>query len=161
MASINGVQIKGVKTFVGMEGPATQGTVWLNGKKLGFWSQDGDGGCDRFQFNESLLEKAVKSYKKAHKSPDFFNASCLLWELLQLMELEKAYKKRAKKNYPGLLVATDGVQTAVMGVNSADRKLIESSTLYKKFVDDCEKEFGKECTITIYTSIADFDVVTE
>lgn len=40
MASINGLTIKGLKQFVGHEGETLfQGNLYLNGDKIGFWSQ--------------------------------------------------------------------------------------------------------------------------
>ena len=57
MASLNGVSLKNLKTYAGHEGePCMQGSVYYNGKKLGFWSQDGHGGPDRFDFNENELK---------------------------------------------------------------------------------------------------------
>lgn len=41
MAKIYGIELKNIKNFVGHEGLAFQANVYLNGKKVGFYSQDG------------------------------------------------------------------------------------------------------------------------
>ena len=50
MANINGIEIKAIKTFLGTEGYARQGNVYLDKKKIGFFSEDGNGGCDWIGF---------------------------------------------------------------------------------------------------------------
>ena len=66
MASINGITVKAIKEFRGHDGePLAQGNLYLNNKKIGFWSQDSWGGPDHFQlepqYNERLLNDAVLS----------------------------------------------------------------------------------------------------
>ena len=68
MASINGVEVKALKGFEGHEGYCFQGNIYKDGKKLGFWSQDSWGGCDRFDFDESILDEACKDF--ANGFPD-------------------------------------------------------------------------------------------
>lgn len=46
MASINGLTVKNTTTWLGREGYATQGDLYLGDEKIGFWSQDGNGGED-------------------------------------------------------------------------------------------------------------------
>lgn len=66
MASINNVTIKSLKNFLGMEGEAWQGNVYIDGKKTGFWSQDAFGAiCDTFDFDiRALAQKASEWYAK-------------------------------------------------------------------------------------------------
>ena len=40
MASINGLSIKKLKYFQGMDGKMAQGDLYLGNKKIAFWSQD-------------------------------------------------------------------------------------------------------------------------
>ena len=63
MASLNGVTIRNLKGFNGHEGePLFQGSVYLNGQKLGFWSQDAHGGSDNYDFNtKALVEQNIKA----------------------------------------------------------------------------------------------------
>ena len=57
MASINGVQIKSLKSFIEHEGmTAYQGNVYIDGKKAGFWSEDYMCGADHFHFRTDELD---------------------------------------------------------------------------------------------------------
>ena len=66
MANIRGISIKAVKHFIGTEGPAYQGNVYIGSKKVAFWSQDGNGGPDWFDmmngFSKKKLVEAMKPY---------------------------------------------------------------------------------------------------
>ena len=100
MASINGVEIKNIKTFKGHEGePLTQGTVYKDGKKLGFWSEDSWGGPDNFDFNPGeLLEPMLRM--KSSLSEDIkrlYDVSFFIQDCVTLKETEKTFKK-IKKN---------------------------------------------------------------
>lgn len=66
MANIRGISIKTVKHFIGTEGPAYQGNIYIGSKKVAFWSQDGNGGPDWFDmmngFSKKKLVEAMKPY---------------------------------------------------------------------------------------------------
>lgn len=66
MANIRGISIKAVKHFIGTEGPAYQGNIYIGSKKVAFWSQDGNGGPDWFDmmngFSKKKLVEAMKPY---------------------------------------------------------------------------------------------------
>lgn len=114
MAEIYGVKITNLKTFMGMEGCAAQGNVRAGNKLLGFWSQDGNGGCDRYDFDVTLLRDAAEKHFAAqpedwehrHLYIDKNGAmkeeyvDVLMYELSNLTESEKEWKKMAKKGYP-------------------------------------------------------------
>ena len=70
VASINGVSLKKLSYFVGHEGGCFQGDVYLDGKKLGFWSQDSWGGPDNFEFEQSPIIERAKEYYAAHPKVD-------------------------------------------------------------------------------------------
>ena len=57
MASINGISLKAIKSFEGMEGTAWQGNVYVGTKKVAFWSQDGNGGTDWFDMMNDFSKK--------------------------------------------------------------------------------------------------------
>lgn len=97
MASINGVKITGMKSFKGHEGePLFQGNVCLNGKKLGFWTQDSWGGTATYHFNESCLNDVVAEYKSGcdGKYVEFIDADILLDDVAHLASMEKEFKRR-------------------------------------------------------------------
>ena len=114
MAKLNGVEIKNLKSFVGHEGVCYQGDVWLNGKKLGFWSQDSWGAiCDNFSFDETLLDKACKDFQDGFPDSYEYKEFCadketFLHNLVTLKEIEKDCKKDFKKGYKATIYLTDG-----------------------------------------------------
>jgi hypothetical protein len=161
MASINGVKITGLKKYVGHEGEAFQGNVSLNGKKLGFWSQDGWGGPDIFEFDESVLDDAVNAYKKALDKEDWFNAEGLLGDLLALVDDERYYKKGVKSGYPTFVRFSNGIQVSGYYTKSTDVDKIKASNSYAAYLAKVEKNFVKGLPLdtAIYVSPSDFDVV--
>ena len=66
MANIRGISIKTVKHFIGTEGPAYQGNIYIGSKKVAFWSQDGNGGPDWFDmmngFSKKKLVEVMRPY---------------------------------------------------------------------------------------------------
>ena len=114
MASIFGFELKGVKTVRGLDFDAAQGSIYYNGKKVGFYREDGNGGPTDISFYEAgdkqdevknALKAAVKDYfaKLPQKGPYAMdeNEEAFFIELLNLMDIENSYKKYQKK-YPTL-----------------------------------------------------------
>lgn len=120
MASLNGVTIKSLNKFVGTEGEAYQGNVYYNGRKLGFWSQDGNGGSDHFDFPINQLKKPLEQYKnylkesglsKNHPSGsedlidmDEFMIEVFMTEVLSIVGIEKQFKINKRNGYPFTLM---------------------------------------------------------
>lgn len=123
MASINGVSIKNLKSFMGHEGPCLQGNIYIDGKKVGFWSQDSWGGPDTFDFNTSVLESRISEYLKSNKVIDEYalldrtiaeidwnnlpmlselSTESFITRLIDLIEDEKHFKSSSKKGYVGV-----------------------------------------------------------
>lgn len=157
MANINGLTLKALKVFRGHEGePLAQGNVYFNGKKLGFWSQDAWGGPDRFDFDESLLDNLVEQYKKSDKVEpkykDIFNLSCLLYDLLCLIDDEKDYKKCVKAGFPILLI------TDLFG-NCKEWFILNEAVLGKK-VEEVKKSYkqNENLKIKVYKKLSDFEI---
>lgn len=125
-ASINGVSIKNLEYFEGHEGGCYQGNVYLDGKLLGFWSQDSWGGPDNFDFNMFPVTERAKEYYRKNPKPDslkFFREktkpedldfdnlpvrdvdtmieveSLLLEEIAEMANELKYYKKWSKDGY--------------------------------------------------------------
>ena len=108
MASINGISVKGITKFKGHEGePLAQGNLYVNNKKIGFWSQDSHGGPDCYvldpKYDERLLNQAVISRnqdKAMHGTSRGgetytidYDMDLLLSDLLCLREDEKEFVK--------------------------------------------------------------------
>ena len=113
MAKINGVEVKNLKEFTGHEGVCCQGNVYKDGKKLGFWSQDGWGGPDMFDFDESLLLDAGRDYQAGfpddYKYREFAaDADCFLYAVVKLKYIESDCKKAFRKGWKAVFYMNDG-----------------------------------------------------
>ena len=71
VASIFGFAIKGLKTFRGRDGVGSQGNIYYNGKKVGWYNDSADGGASDIEFEgtkeqrvemQGLLKEATRKY---------------------------------------------------------------------------------------------------
>lgn len=77
MASIKGLQIKNMVGFKGHEGePLTQGDLYIDGKKVGYYSDDYCGGYSKIAFDDpttrKLVEEKCKAYFEEHPEKALF-----------------------------------------------------------------------------------------
>ena len=178
MASINGLSVKGMKTFLGHEGePLYQGNLYLNNKKIGFWSQDAHGAIqDNFimedGYNEYLLRDIVKKVNadKAHMAgpPDKrflmeYSLDFLMADYVSLHEDEKMYKSAVKKGYGGIVIASDGYHVVAWSMSQAFMQKNDEDLLkaLDGDIQKARKSFMKENkytkhTVKIYRSPKDF-----
>lgn len=102
MANIRGISIKAVKHFIGTEGPAYQGNIYIGSKKVAFWSQDGNGGPDWFDmmngFSKKKLVEAMKPYVDQKSIELKIIEESFMYNLLWLNQAEKEFKKSKKKD---------------------------------------------------------------
>ena len=117
MSKIKGIELKNITNFRGHEGEdLIQGNVYYNGKKVGFYSQDAWGGCDRLNIDYNLpteLKEEINNITDNYVGNELFKDidtlygltytnhkpigyEYLFMDLLQLMEHEKLYKKYSK-----------------------------------------------------------------
>lgn len=168
MAKINGVEMKAIKTFADHEGAQiAQANIYLNGKKLGLWSQDSWGGPDNyFGFEDVIIQKA-KLFKEGCPSDakyyDFLdNPDIFMSHLLELVEDEKRYKKYLKQGYTTVLIISDGYHCSMI----AFREKMTLSEIESKYSDTVKKMRGKmfknvKPEEKVYTSLDDFSVVVD
>ena len=180
MASINGITVKAMKEFVGHEGYCKQGNIYIDNKKQGFWSQDSWGGPDNFEFDTTLLLERIKEYYE--KNPpidtlklykmnieeiDFKNLpvrtfedvlepeSIFLYELTDLIEIEKHFKKAIKQGYSMIGHLKFYHVKAPIPANVSD--LVYASN--EKQINEHFKEFTDKylyAYVTVYKSLDDF-----
>lgn len=113
MAKIHGIEVKNVRCYEGAEGFAYQGEMYLNGKKIGRWSQDGWGGEDNFDFEDSEISyrKFNDLIRKTCPSFEFMGSKVerdlpiLMEDLVNLNRIEKDQRKYAKKGTPFMVLA--------------------------------------------------------
>lgn len=161
MAKLCGVQIKNVKTFRGMEYPVNyQGMVYLNGQKLGYWSQDGNGAViDNFEFNSKPIDDIAEEYGKAHgKDMEYWDATSFMAELVNFHCLEKTYKSLSKKGFPTVLFLTDEdeyYQNAYGWLDIKKNDVIQASSLY---IEDFKKQTKrKNIKGLVIENVSEFD----
>ncbi len=155
MASIKGIELKSVKTFRSTEYPTNyQGKVYFNGKNQGFWSQDGWGGPDQYDFDTSELDKVAKDYY----GPDsIYGLECLLGELLTLRDYETTYKKAVKEGYASVVIMTDGYFESYVKVPKDKNKeviLQKCESFIKKFEQKSKSK--DKIKVSVFTDLSDF-----
>lgn len=145
MASINGLSIKNVRSFIGQEGRVYQGDLYLGKKKIAFWSQDAYGGIKDHltmepEYSEAKLRKAIivaNSDKAIVLHPNGSDNSFtidydieeLMDDLLPILYSEKEWKKGIKGGYSGLLQITDGYHIAGYHLPDAWKEFAKSRLL--------------------------------
>lgn len=116
MASINGISLKAMKSFEGMEGTAWQGNVYVGTKKVAFWSQDGNGGPDWFDmmngFSKKKLVEVMRPYVTQEDAELGIIDESFMYKLVWLVQTEKEFKKALKKGYKAMMEVTDGFHVA-------------------------------------------------
>lgn len=155
MASILGIELKNIKTFRGVEYPTCyQGNVYLNGKKLGFWSQDSWGGPDSYEFKTTELDNLAKAY---YGKDSYYDLDCLMGEILTLKDYEKLYKKIVKEGYASLVVITDGYfETTIKMPRDTNKELILEKCA--PYVEKFKKNTNNVDNVKtlVFTNITDF-----
>ena len=156
MASINGVSIKGLKTFRGHEGEiCSQGNVYLDGKKLGFWSENSWSGAGDYEFDEKLLKERCDMMAEGMKDgrvpiKEIMCADILLYHLTILMDYEKDFKKAVKR----------GTKAVVFTTN---KHLI---SMYEFAYDDTDENLIKACSelypyTSVFRTLDDFNITID
>lgn len=141
MAQINGIQLKNVKQFGGMEGNGFNATVYLNDKKIGTVADDGVGAGIEFD----VKPEAEKEFKKAIGKADKETFVC---KIMDLIVIEKEFKKAAKKYSNAVIVAIYNA-----GSYLGKYYLVAPG----KINEVIAKEKGNECKI--FRKIEDFNLV--
>ena len=168
MAKINGVEVKAVKTFKDHEGCSiSQGNVYVDGKKVGSWSQDAWGGQDSFDGCEELIKERAEMLKegcdKGSKYYDFQNEPDIFMNnLMKLMEDEKQYKKAKKNGYKTILLVSDGFH--INGLMIRDKMAPkEVKSRYSNTIKEYKSKMFKNVYIDVrsYSSDSDFNLTID
>ena len=160
MANIRGISIKAVKHFIGTEGPAYQGNIYIGSKKVAFWSQDGNGGPDWFDmmngFSKRKLVEAMKPYVDQKSIELKVIDESFMYNLLWLTQTEKEFKKALKKGYKAMMKVTDGFR--VLNSYYPDVPNCTAEALFMRINDDIKDNFFKneEISYHLYKDISDF-----
>ena len=116
MASIFGFEIKGLKTFRGRDGEGSQGNIYYNGKKVGWYNNqanggvtdiDFDGGKEQYSKMMGLLKEAMRKYYERYPLTEPYadlepNEDIFIDDLVCFTQDEKEFKKYQKDGYIGM-----------------------------------------------------------
>ncbi len=113
MVTINGIQLKNVKEFGGMEGNGFNATVYMDGKKIGTVEDQGFGSGMDFNINQNYQNefdkraeyKGANEYNFDEQTLKSIGKETMVSKILDLVVIEKAYKKAAKKYSNAVIVA--------------------------------------------------------
>lgn len=172
MASINGLTVKNTTTWLGREGHTAQGDLYLGDEKIGFWSQDGNGGEDRYELEEKYSDiKLYKAVKQLYRDKVLtfnrisinYDIDLLMSDLLELQEMEKEYRKNFYYNDNTMAVILNPYFRKTIKLpptnRNVDDELIKLSI--KKEIDEFRKEHGSDnIEVKIFRSYKDFDIGT-
>lgn len=166
MASVNGVSLKAVKGFRGHDGePLHQGSVYIDGKKAGFFSNDSWGGSNVYHFDESELRARAAAYQggfpKDWKSYAFkSDPDILIEDLLNLMQDERFYKKNAKEGRDALIVVEDGFEARMLSVRTDG--VADLAGEYAEEIKEMKRGMRSESLLVrTYASLEDFDLLAD
>lgn len=120
MASINGLSLRNIKQWEGREGPACQGSLYLGDTKICFWSQDGNGGMDTYDFERMFSEEKFNEiindiYQDKKYSYNFggeehqmnYDTDLLMIDIVELEEKEQEFKKYCTRGYKGIAIISN------------------------------------------------------
>lgn len=169
MASINGVELRNVKTIEGMEYTGFSGTLYLNGKKIGSVRDSGDGGdaCIGVapDARESFMRAfyAFKGYLRktaGDKYAQNYSLDTFVLVVVELAEAEKILRKSRNKKF--LVMAFNlayGEYTYSLQADEKKAALMLTSVVneYKKGSNTAQ---DKEAYVAkVFATKADFDLV--
>ncbi len=155
MASIKGWQAKNIKHFRGRDWGGVECDLYLDGKKVGFYYDDGNGGEADIDFVSKELEEKVKADAKTYYAEHPLTGICadlpptydlFLGEVLALHDIEKEYKKMSKMGFPFMLVfkqSEDDFDEQVKGFNleAARKRFLEKNTVFDARTFDRLEDF--------------------
>lgn len=158
MASVKGFEVKAVKGFRGKEGEALQqANLYYENKKVGFLSDDADGGVPVIQVNEDYASKwadAVAYFKEyLYDNNQVASQEELFYYLLAIKEWEQVAKKEFQKGMTKFVVLeefekTNGYRTGAyklfacntdedvgsIGDDTGDNEVATESVRWKKTI---------------------------
>lgn len=172
IASINGLSLRNIREWEGREGPACQGDLYLGETKICFWSQDGNGGMDTYdferEFSEANFNKVINElYKDKYFTYTFgkeeskikYDSDLLMLDIVELQEMEKEYDKFYAKGAKGLVAVKNWGYQMLIPLSFSD-VLLSDEALKEKLsskIDDFTNEHGKEnLRVDIYRYKKDF-----
>ena len=163
MARLKNFSVKNLKSFVGREGPAYQAGLYYNNKKIGFWSQDGDGAiCDSFSFDDTFFAKKLRDAAQEMFPESSIPEEMFMESLLELTLKEKNFKKMTKNGGKAvtMIFHPSCWQEMLLAFpeTATDEEMIQSSRniFYKEVLKENESYSKNAIVVEIYRGLKDF-----
>ncbi|MCD8110015.1 MAG: hypothetical protein LUE14_07940 [Clostridiales bacterium] len=166
MAKIRNVSIKALKEFEGTEGSVVQGNLYIGGKKVAFWSQDGDGGVmDRLDMEPDYSGEKLRNLFSDSSDGVEAGFERFMDRLAILTLEERDFKKESKKGF-GVMVRKS-TESCVGSVSdlfiSAEYSSMANGEIQKKFRDEINKmrvyrRRGETPKIEVVRSLKEFNI---
>lgn len=153
-ATNNGVEIKALKGFEGMERWTYQGSLYVENKKVAACSQDSHGGIvDWLTIEPVFLEDKLGSI-----FADVDSNLGLELAMNELVVLKEAYKKAKKDGYGGIFVLCGGFWEEIWLIPIGNTQNPEQ--LKEELLPQCKENFKRNSDPTpyLYTKDEDFCV---
>jgi len=147
MASIQNVSLKALKSGFGRNENGFQANIYLGKKKIGFVLDEGNGGALKIDImdKQEEFEQIAQNHMKS-KQKDYYSAEeDFLYELVELVDNEKEYKKAVKKGFNYVVFLDYGMKK----MPEIARCTTEQGV--KKMINECQPEKH-----TVYGSLEDF-----
>lgn len=147
MAKKNGIELRELSILPGKDDILYSGNLYVDGIKIAFWKQKGDGISDEITMEDGFSEKKFFAYLK--KYPNFVQ------ELLLLSLDEMQYQEYCSHGYQTMVVATDLESNTAQYFAFRDASKMTFSAL----VQECKKQLSENDTsyaFQVYTSPEDF-----
>ena len=155
MASIKGWHVKNVNQFRGRDWMGVECDIYLDGKKVGFYFDEGNGGEVNLELINQEIEARANEDAKTYFSEHPMIGLCadlpptvdlFIAEVIALEDLEKEHKKMSKMNFPYMLVykeSEDDFDDQVKGFNlkAARQRFIDKNTIYAVRCYDKPEDF--------------------
>lgn len=155
MASIKGLSVKKVVNYKGHEGePLTQCDVYYKGKKVGDFAMADFGGENRVNVTKEV-EELFSTYgcKPMDDGTVFYGIEWAIYDILELLDLEKAFKKGVKDQRPVLVrVCVNDWTTSL--INAGAKALTQTNDEVIESMKAHFKQF-KELAVDRWTIIRD------
>lgn len=151
-ATNNGVEIKALKGFEGMEGWTYQGNLYVENKKIAAWSQDSHGGI----VDWLTMEPVFSEDKLGSIFADVDSNLGLELAMNELVVLKEAYKKAKKDGYGWIFVLCGGFWEKIWLIPAGNTQTPEQ--LKEELLPQCKENFKRNSDPTpyLYTKDEDF-----
>lgn len=165
MARLNGVSIRNLQRFMTKEGPMWNATLYLEGIRIGTWSNDSSGGPDLFWLDVDKYDthKLMDEFAKKRPDCEYEAADEIMVDLVELTLAEKEYKKITKRGGELMLQLTDQYHCIMIELPNEDKGLTDEEIIEKEkeIIAVKKKELKEETDINkheirIYRGFGDF-----